>query len=84
MRGHGGTVDYEGHIPTYKHHGFLVTLIPILEALTAGYNVIYFDVDIALVKDPLPYMLTGNHSFFILFAISLHNFNFNFQAQLTS
>ncbi len=59
MKGHGGTVDYEGHLPTYKHFGFLVTLIPILEALMAGFNVIYFDVDIALVKDPLPHMVTG-------------------------
>ncbi len=61
----GGVVDYAGNLPTYKHFGFLVTLIPILEALLAGYNVIYFDVDIALMKDPLPYLVSGSADFIV-------------------
>lgn len=34
--------------------------VPILEALELGFNVIFFDVDIALVKDPLPYLIEGS------------------------
>lgn len=61
----GGRVDYEGNIPSYGHFGFLVTLIPILEALLNGFNVMYFDVDIAFVRDPLPNMLTGEADFIV-------------------
>ena len=55
-----GNVDYGGSMPSFKHFGFLVMLVPLLEALRAGYNVVYFDVDIALVKDPLPLMVLGS------------------------
>jgi hypothetical protein len=65
IKSHGGTVDYSGHLPSYKHFGFLVTLIPILEALLAGFNVIYFDIDIALVQDPLPFMISGSADFIV-------------------
>lgn len=52
-----GKGDYQGDIPTYSHFGALFKLIPVYEALLLGFNVIYFDVDIALVRDPLPYMM---------------------------
>lgn len=60
VRHQSGNVDYGGSMPSFKHFGFLVMLVPLLEALQAGYNVIYFDVDIALIKDPLPHMVYGS------------------------
>ena len=34
--------------------------MPVLEAVELGFNVIFFDVDIALVVDPLPYLIGGD------------------------
>lgn len=48
--------DYEGDLPSFSHHGALVMLVPTLEVLRLGYNVIYFDLDLALVQDPIPFM----------------------------
>ena len=34
---HGGSsTDYKGNIPSFKHFGFLVMIVPMLEALKAG------------------------------------------------
>ena len=35
-------------------------LVPVLEVLLFGYNVIFFDIDIGLVVDPVPYLVRGN------------------------
>jgi len=53
-------VDYAGMQPTFKHFGFLVMLVPILEALQLGFDVAYFDVDTAILRDPFPYLLQGD------------------------
>eukprot|EP01038_Epipyxis_sp_PR26KG_P018148 gene18148-25525_t len=54
-------VYYQNNYPTFNDHGFLVMLIPILEILELGYNVIYFDVDIVLLKDILPLFSTPSY-----------------------
>eukprot|EP01034_Spumella_vulgaris_P030063 gene30063-37219_t len=38
-------------------------LVPVLEVLQLGYNVIYFDVDIGLVQDPVPFLTIGSADF---------------------
>lgn len=55
--------DYKGSVPSFKHFGALVTMIPIYEMLREGYNVIYFDIDISFPHDPLPYLLRGDADF---------------------
>jgi Nucleotide-diphospho-sugar transferase len=49
--------DYEGNVPSFKHFGALVMLVPILEVIELGYNVLFFDIDVTLLRDPVPYML---------------------------
>jgi hypothetical protein len=39
--------------------------VPILEALELGFNVIFLDVDIALVRDPLPFLTQGDADFIV-------------------
>lgn len=53
------TVDFEGNHPSFAHHGALVMLVPILEVLELGHSVIYMDIDIALVRDPMPFIALG-------------------------
>lgn len=55
-------VDFEGNHPSFAHHGALVMLVPILEVLELGYSVIYMDIDIALVRDPVPFIALGKCS----------------------
>ena len=38
-------------------------LIPVLEVMLHGFNAIFFDVDIAMVSDPIPYLIRGNSDF---------------------
>ena len=38
-------------------------LVPALEVMMLGYNVIYFDVDMGLVQDPVPYLTSGDADF---------------------
>jgi hypothetical protein len=52
-------VDFEGNHPSFAHHGALVMLVPILEVLELGHSVIYMDIDIALVRDPVPFIALG-------------------------
>ena len=49
--------------PTFLSFGALVMLVPVLEALNYGFNVIYFDVDIGLVQDPVPFLIKGDADF---------------------
>ena len=51
--------DYRGMAPSFQHFGALVMLVPILEVLMHGFNAIYFDVDVALLLDPIPFMVRG-------------------------
>ena len=52
-------VDFIGDYPTFPHFGALVMLVPILEVLEMGFSVIYMDIDIALVRDPIPFIALG-------------------------
>ena len=38
-------------------------LVPALEALMLGYNGSYFDVDMGLVQNPIPYLTRGDADF---------------------
>ena len=58
-----GGLDFAGLVPTYKHFGFFIMLVPVLEVLEQGYHVVYLDTDMALVRDPFDPdlgMLQGN------------------------
>ena len=57
--------EYRGDSPSFVGYGALAMLVPQLEALTMGYNVIYFDVDIGLVQDPVPYLMRGDADFVV-------------------
>eukprot|EP00975_Prorocentrum_lima_P016787 3556879-Prorocentrum_lima.AAC.1 len=46
---HGrGRGEYNADFPHFLSYGALVMLVPVLEALQLGYNVIYMDVDVAM------------------------------------
>jgi hypothetical protein len=55
--------NYDTEEPNFQGFGALVMLVPQLEALELGFNVIYFDVDIGLVQDPVPYLIRGDADF---------------------
>ena len=55
--------DYDSETPSFHNYGALLMLVPQLEVLDLGYNVIYFDVDIGLVQDPVPYITRGDADF---------------------
>jgi hypothetical protein len=53
-----GFAEYDlGSYPSFRHFGALVMLVPVLEALQHEYDVIFVDVDVALILDPIPYLL---------------------------
>ena len=54
---------YNGTKVSFQEFGALPMLVPALEVLEYGYNIIYFDVDIALVHDPVPYLIRGDADF---------------------
>ena len=54
---------YNGTRPSFQEFGALPMLVPSLEVLEAGYNLIYFDVDIAFVHDPVPHLIRGDADF---------------------
>ena len=55
--------SYHGHVPSFAGYGALVMLVPALEIVEQGYNVIYFDLDIGLVVDPIPHLMKGDADF---------------------
>ena len=56
-------VPYRGDRPDFKEFGSLPMLIPMYEIIALGYNMIYLDVDLGLVMDPIPHMLHGDSDF---------------------
>lgn len=56
-------VPYKGDRPDFKEFGSLPMLIPMYEIIALGYNMIYYDVDLGLVLDPIPHMLYGDSDF---------------------
>lgn len=51
---------YDADIPDFASYGSIVMLIPVLEALLLGYDVIFLDVDVALLHDPVPFLMRGS------------------------
>lgn len=70
------TSDYEGNIPSFKHFGAFVMLVPIYEILQLGYDVIYFDIDISFFQDPLPYIFHGFNNLDIILSQETRSCNF--------
>ena len=56
-------VSYRGNRPDFKEFGSLPMLIPMYEIIALGYSMIYLDVDLGLVLDPIPHMLHGDSDF---------------------
>lgn len=59
-RGRGRANYLDSDVPSFSSHGALVMLVPVLEVLLRGYSVLFFDIDIGLVVDPVPYMIRGS------------------------
>lgn len=59
-RGRGRANYLDSDVPSFSSHGALVMLVPVLEVLLLGYSVLFFDIDIGLVVDPVPYMIRGS------------------------
>eukprot|EP01034_Spumella_vulgaris_P033806 gene33806-41704_t len=57
--------DYQGDSPSFLNFGTFLKLIPMYEALQLGFNVIFFDADVALIQDPLPYLTLGTADFIV-------------------
>lgn len=51
---------YDGQFPSFREYGALVMLVPAFEALQLGFNVVYLDIDIGLVQNPIPYLVRGD------------------------
>ena len=47
------------NLPSFKDYCDTIKFIPIYEVLTLGFGVIYLDTDIALLKDPIPFLMRG-------------------------
>lgn len=58
-----GRAGYDALFPTFEHFGGLLKMIPLLEVLQLGFNAILFDVDVAFLEDPVPYILHGDADF---------------------
>lgn len=50
-------VNYEPIDITFKNVGFVVMIIPMLEILQLGFNVLYLDLDVVLMQNPFPYLI---------------------------
>ena len=56
-------VTYKGNRPDFKEFGSLPMLIPMYEIIAFGFDMIYLDVDLGLVLDPIPHLLHGDSDF---------------------
>jgi len=56
-------VKYAGDLPTFYDFGALVMIIPSYEVVGSGYDLIFMDVDLGLVIDPIPHMILGDADF---------------------
>ena len=54
---------YTGDLPTFYDFGALVMIIPSYEVVGSGYTLIFMDVDLGLVLDPIPHMTLGDADF---------------------
>ena len=58
-----GFASYRGNLPIFGEYGALVMIVPTYEVIKLGYDLIYMDVDLGLVLDPIPHMLLGDADF---------------------
>ena len=59
-------LDFRGSSVSHAHFGSpLLKIVLMLEVLRNGYDCVYFDVDIGLVLDPVPYMMRGDADFVV-------------------
>lgn len=54
------TADYQGDFPTFSNFGALVMLVPVYEILSLGFDALYLDIDVGMIRDPIPYMTRGH------------------------
>lgn len=54
---------YVGDAANFVDYGALTMLVPTYEVVKSGYNCIYFDLDVALIVDPVPHMMLGDADF---------------------
>lgn len=55
--------SYKGRLPDFRAFGSLPMLVPMYEIISLGYDMIYLDVDLGLVLDPIPHMVHGDADF---------------------
>ena len=55
--------SYKGSLPDFRAFGSLPMLVPMYEIISFDYNMIYLDVDLGLVLDPIPHMVNGDADF---------------------
>lgn len=60
---------YLGYTITTSQFGYITKLTPILELMTLGYDVIYTDLDIAFLRDPVPYIFSSSAPADLIFSV---------------
>jgi hypothetical protein len=48
--------DYIGVVPHFRRHGAVLMLVPWLELLVHGCSLIFLDVDVSMVRNPIPWL----------------------------
>lgn len=48
--------SFKGRIPNVYSFGVLMMLVPVLEAVSMGYSVIFIDATVKIHRDPIPYL----------------------------
>jgi hypothetical protein len=48
--------SFKGRVPNVYSFGVLMMLVPVLEAVSMGYSVIFIDATVKLYGDPIPYL----------------------------
>lgn len=51
--------SFTGDVPSDLYFGAMTTLIPALEVLTMGYDVIFIDFGVTMLKDPIPHLVAN-------------------------
>ena len=51
--------SFTGDVPSDIYFGVMTTFIPVLEVLTTGRDVIFIDLGVTMLKDPIPYLVAN-------------------------
>lgn len=51
---------YEGDLPSMDTYGGLIKIVPLLEVLQLGNDILFLDVDVAVIHDIIPAIIKGN------------------------